>query len=176
MCCCIIMYALYYAVCASPIARPCWGRYSLVRLRKATLRPRACKPRSSPSPRRSRTTARTPCRLSANERKKKIDNYYFVSSRRETGRQLTKHALVPRSFRHCASRVNSFPGNILGKDSSSCGELNRQVAVSPLHREKQQKRVKTLYITQTQWLYVERFKQTIIIMRFTIRLVQKYSF
>lgn len=43
-----------------------------------------------------------------------------------------KHALVPRSFRHCASNVSNFPGRTRGKLSSSWGALNRQVAVSPL--------------------------------------------
>lgn len=50
---------------------------------------------------------------------------------------LTKQALVPRSFLHWASRVNSLPGSILGRDSSSCGELNRHVAVSPLRKTRE---------------------------------------
>ena len=37
--------------------------------------------------------------------------------------KLTKQALVPRSFRHCASNDNNFPGKTLGSASSSCGAL-----------------------------------------------------
>jgi hypothetical protein len=50
---------------------------------------------------------------------------------------LTKQADVPRSIRHWASRLSSFPGNTRGSTASSWGLLNRQVAVSPLSlREK----------------------------------------
>lgn len=39
---------------------------------------------------------------------------------------------MPRSLRHWASNVSSFPGSTRGSDSSSWGELYKQVAVSPL--------------------------------------------
>jgi hypothetical protein len=51
--------------------------------------------------------------------------------------QLTKQAVVPLSFLHWASRVSNFPGRTRGRDSSSWGELYRQLAVSPLKRDKQ---------------------------------------
>lgn len=119
---------------------------SLVRPRRATLRPRACTPRNNPTPRRNKTAVRTPGRLSVGEKKKMNEKENISKSdfkslgpvvtppRGSDDRKLTKHALVPRSFLHWASRVSSFPGNILGKDSSSWGELNRHVAVSPLRK------------------------------------------
>ena len=43
-----------------------------------------------------------------------------------------KQADVPRSFRHWASKVKSFPGSTLARDSVSWGLLYMHVAVSPL--------------------------------------------
>ena len=50
--------------------------------------------------------------------------------------ELTKQALVPLSFLHWASRLSNLPGRTRGRDSSSCGELYRHVAVSPLKNGK----------------------------------------
>jgi len=52
-------------------------KHSLVHLRKAILRPRACTPRSNPNQRQSRKVERTPDHLSA--RQTKYERYFFYN-------------------------------------------------------------------------------------------------